>query len=106
VSKPLNFFLFFFKLNSLKYTVDRTAKDLDAARQKSALLKKEALARLDRLELLLLFLVLLFCDVVIGVFVAVIIVVSVVDDDNGGDEFKAFFLLVRPKKKICVFPVA
>ncbi|KAK3698535.1 hypothetical protein QZH41_014464 [Actinostola sp. cb2023] len=38
------------ELNSLKYTVDRTAKDLEATRQKAVLLKKEALTRLEKLE--------------------------------------------------------
>ncbi|KAJ7376952.1 Coiled-coil domain-containing protein 39, partial [Desmophyllum pertusum] len=38
------------ELDTLKYTVDRTARDLDSARQKYNLLKKEVTSRADRLE--------------------------------------------------------
>lgn len=38
------------ELDTLKYTVDRTAKDLDMARQKYNLLKKEITNRIEKLE--------------------------------------------------------
>ncbi|KAK2573594.1 Coiled-coil domain-containing protein 39 [Acropora cervicornis] len=38
------------ELDTLKYTVDRTAKDLDMARQKYNLLKKEVTNRIEKLE--------------------------------------------------------
>ncbi|KAL9963526.1 hypothetical protein ACROYT_G027041 [Oculina patagonica] len=38
------------ELDTLRYTVDRTAKDLDSARQKHNLLKKEVTNRIERLE--------------------------------------------------------
>ena len=37
-----------FQLDTLKYTVDRTAKDLDIARQKYTLLKKEVTNRIEK----------------------------------------------------------
>ena len=36
------------QLDTLKYTVDRTAKDLDSSRQKYNLLKKEVTNRTER----------------------------------------------------------
>lgn len=38
----------FCQLDTLKYTVDRTAKDLDSARQKYNLLKKEVVNRTEK----------------------------------------------------------
>ena len=38
----------FCQLDTLKYTVDRTAKDLDGARQKHNLLKKEVTNRTEK----------------------------------------------------------
>lgn len=38
----------FWQLDTLKYTVDRTAKDLDSARQKHNLLKKEVTNRTEK----------------------------------------------------------
>ena len=40
----------FWQLDTLKYTVDRTAKDLDSARQKHSLLKKEVTLLIKRLK--------------------------------------------------------
>ena len=42
------FFCFPFQLDTLKYTVDRTAKDLDSTRQKYNLLKKEVANRTEK----------------------------------------------------------